>query len=135
MRRKIKKNPFNNPYTKKIIIIIACIAVILISVFQILKGIKNSDIFIVSKITIDPSISSINSRDLAKVKGRSIFDVNVRFLRERLNRQFPQLSQINVIKRFPDEIYVVAKKRNAFAQAKFRNRNITLDIPWLYFAV
>jgi len=127
MRKKSKKNIIANPLIKKIFVCIGALLVVAICVAQVIKGIKGSDIFIVRKITIDPSIASIQSRDLAKVRGRSLFDVNVKLLENRLNRQFPQLSQINVIKRFPDEIYVVAKKRNAFAQTKVRRRNITLD--------
>lgn len=83
--------------------------------------------FKVKKIVIDPSLKFINHRDLSVMQGRSIFDVDLDKEERRLMLKYPEISELRVERKFPDQIHLVAKKRAQLAQLSFRRSFLVLD--------
>lgn len=87
----------------------------------------HSGYFTVKKIKIDPSIQFIQEEDFSSLKGKNILTVDLAMVQRRLGVRYPQIAQIKIIKRLPDEIVVLAKKRVPFAQTRLNNRVLILD--------
>ena len=62
-----------------------------------------------------------------RFKGKSIFDVDVESLQTRLRSQYPQVAYLKVVKRFPDQLIVLAKKRNPVAHVSANGRDYIID--------
>lgn len=94
---------------------------------RIHQALTHSPYFEVKAVDIDASLSFINPRDLESVQGRNLFTVNLNDLQRRLAYKYPQVTQLKIVKRFPDRILILAKRRLPFAQAVVKNRTLTLD--------
>ena len=116
------------PLAIKTAIILVIVVFLGLSVYRgVVSVVFDSNYFLVKKIVIDPALNFINKRDLAAIKGVNIFKVDVKVLEERLVRKYPTVSSLKVMKHFPDEIAVTAKKRAAFVQASLAGRVAALD--------
>jgi len=89
---------------------------------------KNSSLFKIKTVVVsDPSMQFIKASRLVNLKGKSIFALDLKPLTEKLQAQYPEIAQIKLLKRFPDQIAVATKRRVAFAQVRMRNKDITVD--------
>jgi len=127
MRRNSKKEKKSSPIPKYIILGVFVIFIISVSVIKGSEILRDSPHFKIKRIVVDPSISFVKSRELSRLKGKSLFDVNIKSVSQKLRYRYPQVSQLKVIKRFPNEIYVIAQRRDVFAQAVLNNRTISID--------
>jgi cell division septal protein FtsQ len=84
-------------------------------------------LFSVKTVVMDPSVPFYSSSEVNQLHGKNIFDVNVGALQNRLAKKYPQVTYIRVIKRFPDQVIIFAKNRNAFAQVQIGSRVYVLD--------
>ncbi|MCA9395469.1 MAG: cell division protein FtsQ/DivIB [Candidatus Omnitrophica bacterium] len=89
--------------------------------------IRTSRRFTVKKIVIDPTLRFIQHRDLQVIQGQSIFDVDLQDMESRLMLKYPEISELRVERKFPDEIHLVAKKRMQLAQVPFRQSFLVVD--------
>ncbi len=89
--------------------------------------VMTSDYFKVKVVMIDPSLQFIDKRELAGIKGRNIFKINIVDLQRKLSFRYPQVADIKVVRHFPDQIWVVARKRSPVVQTSLGNRTVTLD--------
>ncbi len=80
-------------------------AVYTLGVFQIEETEIKSD------IVLDRSVKE-------KIKGRSLFSVDVRYIYSLLQRQNPEYKAIYIRKEFPSQVIIMAEKRSPFAQIK-----------------
>jgi len=80
-----------------------------------------------SIIFADPSLKFMKRSDFYALKGKNIFEVDLRGLQRKLQFRYPQLSLLTISKRFPNQIVISARKRTPFAQALIRNRAVTVD--------
>ena len=88
---------------------------------------KQSGYFAVKDIWYESTLKSIESTELSNLKGKNLFDIDLQKIQSQLQRRYPQYRQLMVLKRFPDQILVVAKKRSPLAQAKIKGRQVALD--------
>lgn len=102
-------------------LIIAGIGAFLFNVFI------HADIFKVKLIKIESALSFINRQDIERLKGVSIFQINLNEIQKKLSAKYPQMAEIRVIKEYPDQISIEAKKRYPFLQMRYRNQFIVLD--------
>ena len=86
-----------------------------------------SPYFRIKTISIDRAVSFINKRDLDILSGKSIFVVDLKRLQRNLAFKYPQMAQVKILKRFPNTIQVLAKKRPAFARAVVSGRTVPVD--------
>lgn len=127
MRKKSKKNNHWRGILRYFFLILVGLAAVLL-LYQIMRDyLKNEKMFLIKSVVLDPTAPYANSRELNHLKGRSIFNIDVAELEVRLKRQYPQIAYLKVIKRYPDQILVLAKRRNPFAQVFVRNHHVTVD--------
>lgn len=129
MPRKKKKNLL--PQIVKVFLVLIVIAAASgIGLLCYVEGgamIRNSNRFAVKKIVIDPTLRFIQHRDLRMMQGRSIFDVDLQDMESRLMLKYPEISELRVERKFPDEIHLVAKKRLQLAQVPYRQDFLVVD--------
>lgn len=124
---KVKKEKNSSGLLLRYLIIIAMLGLIFfVGGQQVAEHIKRSRMFLVKSIIVDPA-DEFDPSDLMYLKNKNIFDVDVDFVQSRLGKQYPQIAYLKVIKRFPDTLIVVAKKRNPFAQVQMRSRLVLID--------
>lgn len=124
-RKKKSKIP---PYALKAVLVIVLTLGLGFVICKALGFVMiHSPYFKITTITYDPELQFINKRDLANLKGKSIFEVDLLRVQKKLSYKYPQASNLKIVKRFPNQIAVVAKKRLPFAQSRLKNRTITLD--------
>ena len=75
----------------------------------------------------DPALNFLEKQDLWKLRGRSIFMVNLKQLQGSLSAKYPQIAQLKIVKNYPDQLLVQAKKRFALAQTILKRRIFVLD--------
>src|SRR5207247_10389142 len=73
---------------------------------KVADSFKRSERFKIKTVVVDPSLALIASNRLSALKGKSIFAVNLKNLERQLQLQYPEITQLKLIKRFPDQIEV-----------------------------
>ncbi len=86
-----------------------------------------SPLFAVKDVLVDTSIRFVEPKELKGLQGRNIFKVNIRNVHTRLAQHYPQISELRVIREFPDRIKILAKKRDALAQVRWKNKFLLVD--------
>lgn len=108
-------------------VIIASLASCLFLFDQTARYFNESSTFAVKTIVIDPALQFIQRRDLVRLQGRNIFQVDLQDIEQSLLIKYPQISELRVEKRYPDQIHLVAKKRKSLAQFEHNNKFLVLD--------
>lgn len=116
MARKKKKQESKIKFKDVVIVVGFFIAALVIGIFAF-NFFNDSEYFSVKTIKIDSSLQFIDKSDLSVFKDKNIFEVDLVAAQRRLQKKYPQVSELKVVKRFPNEVVVVAKKRRPFAQA------------------
>ena len=99
---------------------------------------NNAPMFNVKDVKVDQSISFIDHRPLTQLKGQNIFSVDLVKLHRLIASQYPQISQLRVVRQMPDTIMVLAKKRDILLQVQVRNKFLIVDtegVTMFYTAV
>ena len=94
---------------------------------RLVQAFKTAEFFKVQSIVIDPSLQFISKDDLRGLFGKNIFSVELSSVQGQLSRRYPQASHLKLVKRFPNQILIVAKKRLPFAQTKVKGNTVTMD--------
>ncbi len=127
MARKKKTsriNPSIFKYTIIGILVISFFALICIGVYRLAS---QSSLFTVKEILVDDSVNFINKSIFRKIEGQNIFQVDLNTMQKRLIYRYPQISDLKVVRLFPDQLLITAKKRLPFIQTMVNNVIITLD--------
>ena len=98
-----------------------------ILIYQARGFLTQSKYFQVRSVIIDPSLAFIQKDDLMTLKGKNIFQVDLKRFQKSLSRKYPEITALKVSRRFPNQIQLLARKRHPFVQTKVRNRLVTLD--------
>ena len=123
-----KKSFFSFTFFKNLVVGILVIGLISFLWQALVVKVQDSQLFRIRSIKVsDPSMQYINSSRLINLKGRNIFTVNLNSFARQLQLQYPEIAEIKLLKRFPDQIVVATKKRFPFAQTRIRNKDVTLD--------
>lgn len=88
---------------------------------------NKSDYFKIKIIKYDPALEFINKRYTERLKGKSIFAVDLQKVQKQLSFRYPQVKNLRVVREFPNQISVVAKSRSPVAQTRLLEKNLTLD--------
>lgn len=108
-----------------VMILSLVIGVVLCNLFY--QFLTRSEYFTVKRIVIEQSLQFIDPNDLSRLKGNNIFAIDLQEVQRKLSYKYPQISQLKIVRRFPDQIALVAKKREPIAQIQIRNTVLTLD--------
>jgi len=125
IKRKKKKIPWA---LFKIFGIIVLSIVIGIWIFRaVSKYLTDSSYFEVKSIVIDTSLPFIQKRDLRAIEGKNIFTIDLAKVQKKLLLQYPQVSELKIVKDFPNQITIKAVKRDPYAQILLPNKNVIID--------
>ncbi len=129
MPRRKKSRTIKMPSTAiKIVVAVLLALVIGWSIYiGIVKFITRSNYFKVKAVILDPSLEFINRRDISKLIGKNIFAIDLQKIQNRLSRRYPQVDKIRIIKQFPNQLLITARKRLPFAQVSIWNKIVTID--------
>lgn len=127
MGKKIKKKGPSWPFVKLTVIAVIMLAGTGLICYGGMRFINKSRYFAVKTIVLSPSLTFIDKQDLAGIKGKNIFSVNLEKVHKRLILKYPQVTDLRIIRRFPNEIYITAQNREPFIQTKIQNKILTLD--------
>ncbi len=112
----------------KFFVSLSLIAALAVGLYQAGKYfLVNSDYFKIRGIIVDPSLQFIDKKELVSLIGQPIFSVNLDGLQEKLSRKYPQAAHLKIVKRYPDQVAIIAQKRLPLAQINIKNRNYMLD--------
>lgn len=123
-RKKISIPPL---FIKFVFLAAICGGLIYMAVFQTTHFFKQSDYFKIKMIAIDPSLQFISQNDLAGLRGQNIFTVDLKRVQQKMLLKYPQVSYLKIVKQFPNQILVGARKRDPFVQMRAHNKILTLD--------
>lgn len=128
MKRKNKKLFLNFAFLRLLVVGILAVFLLCAAGQTVWMHLRNSDLFKIKTVVVsDPGMQFIKASRLVNLKGKNIFALDLEALAQRLQAQYPEIAEIKLLKRFPDQIVVITKRRVAFAQARIRNKDITID--------
>ena len=127
MKKKNKEPTVPMILLRNLILGILAVALLVFVYQKMISSFKHSARFKIREIVYDPSLQFLSSSRLSTLKGRNIFDVDLKNLQRQLQLQYPEIAQLKLIKRFPDQIAVSAKRRLMFAQSWIKNKEVVLD--------
>ncbi len=125
--RKTKKE-FRLP-SKALIIFVIIIAVILPAVVLFLNSLKDLSLFTIREITVKQGAAI----DLAYLKGKNIFSVDLKRESEHTWRRYPVYKNIRLIRVLPDRVYVDFVKRQPVALIKLKGKYFIIDEDIMLF--
>ena len=123
-RKKLKIDP---PLARLISTVALSFIVGILLVSSLFFLLAKSDYFKVKAVMVDPQLYFISKSDVPDVIGKSVFSIDLAKVHRRILKRYPQISQLNVVREFPDKIAIQAVKRFPFAQAKVNNGPIIFD--------
>ena len=91
------------------------------------KWLKTSGYFRIREIYYDPSLEFLKSSFLPSLKGENLYALDLKRVQRKLQGQYPELTNLRLLKRFPDRLLVMAQKRVAFAKLAVRNWQVSVD--------
>lgn len=94
---------------------------------KIIEILKGSGLFKVKEVFYDPSLEFIRDPLVVSLVGKNLFAIDASRVHRQLERQYPQIGNLRVVKKFPNQILIIAKQRLAFSQAKFGNMVVSID--------
>jgi cell division septal protein FtsQ len=125
-RKQVSVSP---SIVKGVFLLLIFVAIFVFIFSEIKDFFLNSPYFRIKTIVIeDPNLQFIEKQDLARLKGKSIFLVDANQLQRQLAFRYPQVAALKVMKNFPNQISIVARKRFPLAQVAFHNRLLTVDV-------
>lgn len=138
-----KRNSKASPLAAKvflILILIIGLGLLLYKAYAVF--IQDADYFKVRTIMVSPSLQFLDRQSLERVlkdcdrlKGRSIFLIPLKDVQTRLSDKYPQIPGLKIVRRLPDQIELMARKRYPLAQITVQSRVITLDDQGLVLSV
>lgn len=127
MARKKKTVPVNPVLIKFVLIGIFSLGMFFLVCFGVYKFASQSKLFSIKRILVDDSVSFINNTIFRKIEGQNIFLVDLTKMQERLSSRYPQISDLKVVRLFPDQLLITARKRIPFLQTMIDETLITID--------
>jgi len=94
---------------------------------QSVNFLRRSSLFRIREIVMAPSLRYIDPRLLLFLKGRSIFAVDLDVVHRRLRERYPEVNALRIVRKFPDRIYITAKKREPVAAVSVGARQVLVD--------
>jgi len=126
-KRKQKSSPISIDFLHRGIIAALILAAFIISWVALSSYIRNSGIFTVHAVTAVESLGALDFPDLERLKGKNIFSVDLENVQAKIAVRYPQIADLKVMRRFPDEISVSGTRRAAFAEVLVDGRMVVVS--------
>ncbi|MBF0387770.1 MAG: hypothetical protein HQL20_07945 [Candidatus Omnitrophica bacterium] len=126
-RKKPNQSLFSIDLVRWLVIAVFVLIAVIISVVALVSFVRHSGIFLIREVVVAESLGEINIPELAKIKGKNIFQVNLAVVEQKILAKYPGVAGLAVLRRFPDEIAVLGARRTAFAAAQMDGRVLALS--------
>lgn len=128
MAKRGKKKKIDMVKYGRFIVIGVFVLFVLIFIYN--RGVyflKHSDLFRIKEVVKEPALQFVQSRHLKRLIDKNIFTVDLKSVRQHLKSRYPQIDQLKISRKFPNRIYISARKRDPFAVVKLENNNVVID--------
>ncbi len=126
MKKKDKKSDSTNLFKKTgFLILWAFLAFVLYARAD--DWLRTSLYFKIREIYCDPSLEFLKSSSLLGLKGKNLYALDVKAVQRRLQLNYPEISDLKILKRYPDRLLVVVQRRVPQARLNVRNHQVTID--------
>ena len=132
---KIKKIKLSPNAIRNLIILMFVVFLVGVVYQRTLNFFTRDPIFKIKEVMLEPSLVFIKSDELLWAKGKNIFLVDIERIERKLRFQYPQIANLKVSRRFPDQILVSATKLNAFAQIYLKGNFFPVDSQQIVLSV
>ena len=88
---------------------------------------RSSPFFSVREVTVADNIQALDLPDLLKLRGQNVFTVDLFRIEAKLRARYPQLAELRVMRRLPDQIFIMALKREPFAFVSLDGKTCVID--------
>jgi len=126
-KRRSKKTKISTKGLQKAVLAAFGLFVIFVIGQKAVLAVRSSPYFVVKEVFYDPSLEYISSKVINQLKGRSLFEINPKDIHDRIKSLYPRISNLRVVKRYPNQILIIAKQRKPFAQVLVSDQIFTLD--------
>ena len=126
-KRNKKEKKSITPHLRYLFILGLLFVIFVMGSQQITEHIKRSRLFAIKTIIVEPPTDFPEIKEFAYLKGKNIFDIDPDLLQGRLQKQYPHIAYLKVVKRFPDTLVIIATRRNPFAQISIRHHLVIID--------
>ncbi|MDP2939402.1 MAG: cell division protein FtsQ/DivIB [Candidatus Omnitrophota bacterium] len=93
-----------------------------------LQFLRSSEYFKINKITYSKEAQFSRSEDIFdELIGKNLFSLNLKKISQKIEAEFPQLGQVKIARRLPDELIIMAFKRNPIAKVKLLDQYFYVD--------
>jgi cell division septal protein FtsQ len=128
MPRKSQKNKKEVVKYLKYIVIFGVSGGIAFYTFQkALISMVHADLFKIRDIALAPELAFIRSNHLDRLIGQSIYQVDLDSIAVRLRAQYPEVGDLQVLRKFPHTILIDARPRRPLAYMAISGRDVLLD--------
>ena len=127
MRSKNKKSSLSVTFFRNLVVGLFVLFLVFVAYDRAIFLLRNSDYFTIKNILVHPSLRFIESDKMLYVKGKNLFEVDLKKIQNQLQLQYPYVSHLRVIRRLPDQIFIMARERAPFAQMKVGGKNVVVD--------
>jgi len=115
------------PLAKWLILTVFTVAAVFYLTRMTVRFMKRAPLFRVDEVVMDPGLHMIDRGALEKFQGRSIFEVDIAALQKTLQARYPQVDRIRVLRRFPNELIIMAEPREPFAVVQTGDQAMIVD--------
>jgi cell division protein FtsQ len=126
-KRRNKKSSLAEEIFPFLIIGIFFAFVVVISGKGVIRYLKTSRYFAIRSVYHDPALDFMKDYRLDRLIGENIFSVDVNGIQRELQSRYPQIKNLQITRKFPDQISVTALQRELFACVRVKNRYALLD--------
>jgi len=126
-RKSRKKDDPVVKIVKTIIISIFFVFICFLIVQSVISFFNNTDLFKIKEVVRDPSLQFIESQQIIRLMGKSIFSMNLGKVQEHLQGKYPEINHLRVTRQFPDKVLISAKKREPIAYLISNAQELILD--------
>jgi len=88
---------------------------------------QNTEMFKVKEVIYSPSLGYIDANQLDRYKGKSLFEISLKDIQTRLQREYPDMDSLRVVMVFPNRLVIQAQKREPFMVIENNDKDIVVD--------
>lgn len=114
-RRKSIPSSINADLVRLAIFTFLFITGMVIAGSALFSYLKHSEIFTVKNIEVSGDLGSLDVLALAKLKGQNIFNIDIGKVEAKVQSLYPNIAQLKVLRRLPDDILIQGVERLPFA--------------------
>ena len=134
-KRKQKISPISIDFVYRGIIAVLVIAALILSWLAMSSYIRHAGIFVIHDVTAVESLGLLDVAELEKLKGQNILSVDLAKVQERIAVRYPQIADLRVMRRFPDEISVSGTRRMPFAALNIDGHTVLVSRDGYFLGV